>query len=160
MPNYQQIAIREDVSRTRKSLHPILFKDRNKFVWQTLVGLNAKHGPVSAATLRNVIPDIFHPQILADLKNNFLVLERGRRNGHTLYIADPNGRGLHTQSVEITVELYECADGSFQTKTILHGRVNSKSKPVRLIKSRTIRLIAPPMGAPGTVEVSGETKLD
>lgn len=151
------LALRSDMHQRK---HPLLARQRNHHVWQSLVLLNKKHGPVTAAHLQREVGDLWHPQILADLQNAKLVIKHHKVGTRWFYVADPNGWGVIQQQVEIKIDLYEDGKGNFVTQTTLKGRKGDVGKPVRFLKSRTIRIAVPMQNEPGVQEVVGDIVVD
>lgn len=135
----RDIVLRSDT----RAFHPVLQNQRAKFLWQTICGMNKTLGPISAYQMQKADPAHYHPQVLADLQHAALVIKHSKPNKRWLYIADPNGRGIYTQTLNITVELYEDARGNYVTRTILDGRLSSVGNPAKLIKVRKIRMNVP-----------------
>lgn len=98
---------------------------------------------------------VYHPQVLSDLRAAKLVIEAKRVGNTKYYIADPNGRGIHVQKVQIVVDLYETADGVFVTKATLVGQAKSDAPIVRKLKSRTVTINVPLPYEPGVEPVEG-----
>jgi hypothetical protein len=139
-----------------KAQHPLLkLGSRTASVWQTIVQHGNPAGGISAANIAKHCV-WYHPQVLADLQHAGLVTKIGKRNGHFMYVADPRGIGVVNQTVKITVELLERADGTFAVNTILHGAVASNAKIVRVLTTRNIFMDVPLPDANGVEVIVGD----
>jgi hypothetical protein len=130
---------------------------RHLDVWRTIVDHGNPANGITSAQLKQ-LTHLYHPQVLADLKQARLVTSIGMRKGHKLYIADPRGRGEMTQRLDIKIEVYETEDGAFLTRTVLKGRVNNSGKIKRLITERHVTVTIP-VSERG-IDVVGDISVD
>lgn len=142
-----------------KRLHSLLAPgSKHHAVWHTLVEAGRKG--LTAYQLQQREHN-YHPQVLSDLAANGLVQKLGKKGQQFIYTADPTGRGVITQRVEVKVELYETGNGQLVTRTIVQGIRGRPDQICKKLAERTISFTIPTRDGKWVTPVSpGEIVVD
>lgn len=140
-----EAAKRADLHRKKRGRHPMLgLASKHLSVWQTIVQDGNPQGGITARQIQRLTHN-YHPQILKDLCDAFLVIKVGRNTHNEVkYFGDDKGRGMNVQKVTALVELFEDESGNFFTRTTLEGGAdNVTGRIVRQVAARRVHMRVP-----------------
>lgn len=129
------------VKQDAKRLHSLLVPgSKHHAVWHTLVEAGKKG--LTAYQLQQREHN-YHPQVLSDLAVNGLVQKLGKKGQQFVYTADPSGKGIITQRVEVKLELYETTNGQLVTRTVVQGIRGRPDEICKKLAERTVSFTIP-----------------
>jgi hypothetical protein len=154
---------RREVKMRGKGRHPLIQNTVSPHfsLWTTICDEGNPAGGMTAGRMKNRCGQ-YHPQVLKDLIDHFLVMPIGTKQstGQKLYVADPKGKGIDPIMVRVEVELLEDEDGNFFTRTIMPGRAQSPGKIKRIIGKRGINFVVRGEDDPSIILADNVIKAD